>query len=46
VIHAAAATTGSEDLQFTSTVVATENLLNAMAETAVKRLIHVSSFVV
>lgn len=46
VIHAAAATTGGEDLQFTSTVVATENLLNAMAGTAVKRLIHVSSFVV
>jgi len=46
VIHAAAATTGDENLQFASTVVATENFLNAMAQTPVKRLIHVSSLVV
>lgn len=46
VIHLAAATSGSEDLQFTSTVIGTENLLNAMAQTPVKRLIHVSSLVV
>jgi nucleoside-diphosphate-sugar epimerase len=46
VIHAAAATTGDENLQFASTVVGTENFLNAMAQTPVKRLIHVSSLVV
>jgi nucleoside-diphosphate-sugar epimerase len=46
VIHAAAATTGDENLQFASTVVATENFLAAMAQTPVKRLIHVSSLVV
>jgi UDP-glucose 4-epimerase len=46
VIHLAAATTGSEDQQFSSTVVGTENFLNAMAPSDVKRLIHVSSLVV
>ncbi len=46
VIHLAAATSGGEDQQFASTVVGTENLLNAMAQTSVKRLIHVSSLVV
>jgi len=46
VIHAAAATTGDENLRFASTVAATENFLSAMAQTPVKRLIHVSSFVV
>lgn len=45
VIHAAAATSGSEDVQFASTVVATENFLNAMATSDVKRLLHISSFV-
>jgi nucleoside-diphosphate-sugar epimerase len=46
VIHLAAATTGGEDLQFSSTVVGTENFLNAMAKTSVERLIHISSLVV
>jgi nucleoside-diphosphate-sugar epimerase len=46
VIHLAAATSGNEDLQFASSVVATERFLDAMAATSVKRLIHVSSFVV
>jgi UDP-glucose 4-epimerase len=46
VIHLAAATKGSEDQQFSSTVVGTENFLNAMAKSDVKRLIHVSSLVV
>jgi UDP-glucose 4-epimerase len=46
VIHLAAATAGSEELQFTSSVVATERFLDAMAQSSVKRLIHVSSFVV
>jgi nucleoside-diphosphate-sugar epimerase len=46
VLHLAAATTGNEDLQFASTVVATERFLDAMAKSAVKRLVHVSSLVV
>jgi nucleoside-diphosphate-sugar epimerase len=46
VIHAAAATSGNEDIQFASTVVATERFLEAMARSSVKRLIHVSSLVV
>lgn len=46
VIHLAAATSGSEDMQFTSSVVATERFLDAMAQSSVRRLIHVSSFVV
>jgi nucleoside-diphosphate-sugar epimerase len=46
VIHAAAATGGSEDIQFASTVVATERLLDAMVKSSVKRLIHVSSLAV
>lgn len=46
VIHMAAATSGNEDVQFTSTVVGTERLLEAMSRTAVKRLILVSSLVV
>jgi UDP-glucose 4-epimerase len=45
-IHLAASTSGSEDQQFSSTVVGTENFLNAMARSSVKRLIHVSSLVV
>src|SRR4051794_39836896 len=40
VIHLAAATSGTEDTQFTTTVVATERFLNAMAESQVKRLVH------
>ena len=46
VLHLAAATSGNEDTQFSSTVVATERFLEAMAKSAVKRLIHVSSLVV
>lgn len=46
VIHLAAATSGSEDVQFASTVVGTENLLAAMAQSTVRRLLHVSSLVV
>jgi len=46
VLHLAAATSGNEDTQFASTVVATERFLEAMAKSAVKRLIHVSSLVV
>jgi len=46
VLHLAAATSGTEDLQFASTVVATERFLEAMGRSTVKRLIHVSSLVV
>jgi nucleoside-diphosphate-sugar epimerase len=46
VMHLAAATSGNEDMQFASTVVATERFLDAMAKSTVKRLIHVSSLVV
>jgi UDP-glucose 4-epimerase len=46
VIHVAAGTSGSEDSQFVSTVVATERFLDAMAKSSVKRLIHISSLVV
>jgi nucleoside-diphosphate-sugar epimerase len=46
VLHLAAATSGNEDTQFASTVVATERFLDAMAKSTVKRLIHVSSLVV
>ena len=46
VLHLAAAVTGNEDTQFASTVVATERFLDAMAKSAVKRLVHVSSLVV
>ena len=46
VIHLAAAVTGSEDVQFASTVVATERLLEAMVHASVKRIVHVSSLVV
>ena len=46
VLHLAAATSGSEDVQFASTVVATERFLDAMARSTVQRLVHVSSLVV
>jgi UDP-glucose 4-epimerase len=46
VIHLAAATSGNEDRQFASTAIATERFLNSMAESNVRRLIHVSSLVV
>src|ERR1700733_14743210 len=46
VLHLAAAVTGNEDTQFASTVVATERFLEAMAKSAVKRVVNVSSLVV
>ena len=46
VLHLAAAVTGSEDVQFASTVVGTERFLQAMARSSVRRLVHVSSLVV
>ena len=46
VVHVAAATSGNEDTQFSSTVVGTERFLDAMAKSSVKRLILVSSLVV
>jgi nucleoside-diphosphate-sugar epimerase len=46
VLHLAAATSGNEDVQFSSSVVATERFLDAMARSSVKRLVHVSSLVV
>lgn len=46
VLHLAAATSGNEDTQFASTVVATERFLAAMSKSAVRRLVHVSSLVV
>jgi nucleoside-diphosphate-sugar epimerase len=46
VVHVAAATSGSEDAQFASTVGGTEKLLAAMAKAGTKRLVLVSSFVV
>ncbi|MCL4691936.1 MAG: NAD-dependent epimerase/dehydratase family protein [Candidatus Hydrogenedentes bacterium] len=44
VIHLAAAVGGDLYTQLMGTVVATENLLDAMCETGVKRLIAISSF--
>ena len=46
VLHLAATTSGNEDVQFSSSVVATERFLEAMAKSSVKRLVHVSSLVV
>ena len=46
VIHLAAATSGSEDVQFASSVVGTERFLGAMAQSSVKRLVHISSIAV
>ena len=46
LMHLAATTSGDEDVQFTSTVVGTEKLLEAMSKSSVKRLVHVSSIVV
>lgn len=44
VVHLAAAKTGDFMTRFTGTVVATENLLGAMDEAGVHRLVHCSSF--
>lgn len=44
VVHLAACVVGDDDAQFASTVVGTENLLAAMAEVGVPRLVHCSTF--
>jgi nucleoside-diphosphate-sugar epimerase len=44
LVHLAAAVTGSEDVQFASTVGGTERLLEAMATTDCRRLVLCSSF--
>ena len=44
LVHLAAAVTGGEDAQFASTVVGTERLLGAMAQTACRRIVLASSF--
>lgn len=46
VIHLASATSGSEDIQFASTVAGTEKFLDAMAKSSVRRVVLVSSLVV
>lgn len=46
VVHVAAATSGSEDMQFASTVGGTEKLLAAMKTAGTRKLVLVSSFVV
>ncbi len=46
VIHVAAATSGSEDMQFAGTVGGTEHLLTAMTKARTPRLVLISSFVV
>lgn len=46
VIHLASATSGNEDVQFSSTVVGTEKLIEALATSDVKEIILVSSLVV
>jgi UDP-glucose 4-epimerase len=46
VVHLAAVTTGSEDLQISQTIGGTEKLIAAMTEASVKRLVHISSLVV
>lgn len=44
VVHIAAAVSGSPEEQFSSTVVATENLINAMSQSETDRIILISSF--
>ncbi len=44
VFHLAAAKAGDFDTQFASTVVATQNLINAMIEAGVLRLVAISTF--
>jgi UDP-glucose 4-epimerase len=46
LVHLAAVTSGSEDVQFTSSVVGTEKLLEVLAQSKVRRLVHISSLVV
>ena len=44
VIHLAAAKEGDFYTRFAGTVIATENLLDAMIEAKIKRLVHISTF--
>ena len=44
LVHLAAGVKGSEEAQFAASVVGTERLLDAMAQTATKRLVLASSF--
>src|ERR1700742_4843743 len=44
LIHLAAMVSGGEDAQFSNTVVGTERLLNAMAQSTCKRVVLCSSF--
>ncbi|WP_414623476.1 NAD-dependent epimerase/dehydratase family protein [Calothrix sp. CCY 0018] len=44
VVHLAAAKQGNYDTQYANTVIATENLLRAMLELNVKRLVAISTF--
>ena len=44
VVHLAACVVGDDEAQFASTVVGSENLLDAMAAEGVSRLVHCSSF--
>jgi len=46
LVHLAAVISGSQDAQFAGTVVATERLLAAMAQSSCKRLVLASSFAV
>jgi nucleoside-diphosphate-sugar epimerase len=46
IVHLAAGTSGSDDVQFTASVVATEKLLEVVARSNVKRFVHISSLVV
>lgn len=46
LVHLAAAVTGGEDVQFSSTVVGTERLLHAMGGSACRRIVLASSFAV
>jgi UDP-glucose 4-epimerase len=46
VLHLAAGTSGTEDVQFVASVIGTERFLDAMARSTVRRLLHVSSLVV
>jgi nucleoside-diphosphate-sugar epimerase len=44
IVHLAACVTGDDENQFVNTVVGTENLLDAMVEHGIGRLVHCSSF--
>jgi len=46
VVHLAASVSGSEDQQFNSTVIATEAFLKVLAQSGVRRFIHVSTIAI